>query len=155
MPLFNQYIKNKSKFLPITDSEMTRFWITIEDGVKFVIKSFERMIGGEVFIPIIPSVKITSLAEAMAPKLKQKIIGIRPGEKIHESLCSLDESRLVRNLKDHYVILPNLTQTQPNKKYINNLKQVGLKVPNDFQYTSDKNNHFLNIKEIKELNKKI
>ena len=155
VPLFNQYIKNKSKFLPITDSEMTRFWITIEDGVKFVIKSFERMIGGEVFIPIIPSVKITSLAEAMAPKLKQKIIGIRPGEKIHESLCSLDESRLVRNLKDHYVILPNLTQTQPNKKYINNLKQVGLKVPNDFQYTSDKNNHFLNIKEIKELNKKI
>jgi UDP-N-acetylglucosamine 4,6-dehydratase len=155
VPLFNQYIKNKSKFLPITDSDMTRFWITIEEGVKFVIKSFERMIGGEVFIPIIPSVKITSLAEAMAPKLKQKIIGIRPGEKIHESLCSLDESRLVRNLKDHYVILPNLTQTQPNKKYINNLKQVGLKVPNDFQYTSDKNNHFLNIKEIKELNKKI
>jgi UDP-N-acetylglucosamine 4,6-dehydratase/5-epimerase len=155
VPLFNQYIKNKSKFLPITDLDMTRFWITIEDGVKFVIKSFERMIGGEVFIPIIPSVKITSLAEAMAPKLKQKIIGIRPGEKIHESLCSLDESRLVRNLKDHYVILPNITQTQPNKKYINNLKQVGLKVPNDFQYTSDKNNHFLNIKEIKELNKKI
>jgi len=155
VPLFNQYIKNKSKFLPITDSDMTRFWITIEEGVKFVIKSFERMIGGEVFIPIIPSVKITSLAEAMAPKLKQKIIGIRPGEKIHESLCSLDESRLVRNLKDHYVILPNLTQTQPNKKYINNLKQVGLKVPNDFQYTSDKNNNFLNIKEIKELNKKI
>ena len=155
VPLFNQYIKNKSKFLPITDSDMTRFWITIEEGVKFVIKSFERMIGGEVFIPIIPSVKITSLAKAMAPKLKQKIIGIRPGEKIHESLCSLDESRLVRNLKDHYVILPNLTQTQPNKKYINNLKQVGLKVPNDFQYTSDKNNHFLNIKEIKELNKKI
>ncbi|MDB2354601.1 UDP-N-acetylglucosamine 4,6-dehydratase (inverting) [Candidatus Pelagibacter bacterium] len=154
VPLFDQYIKNKSKFLPITDANMTRFWITIEDGVKFVIKSFQRMIGGEIFIPIIPTVKITDLAEAMAPNLKQKIIGIRPGEKIHESLCSLDESQLVRNLKDHYVILPNITHADPKKKYINNLKQVGLKVSSNFHYTSDSNNHFLNIREIQELNKK-
>jgi len=155
VPLFNQYIKNKSKFLPITDINMTRFWITIEEGVKFVIKSFQRMNGGEIFIPIIPTVKITDLAKAMAPNLKQKIIGIRPGEKIHESLCSLDESRLVRNLKDHYVILPNITHVDPKKIYVNNLKQVGLKVSSDFHYTSDNNSHFLNIREIQELNKKL
>ena len=154
VPLFDQYIKNKSKFLPITDANMTRFWITIEDGVKFVIKSFQRMNGGEIFIPIIPTVRIVDLAKAMAPNLKQKIIGIRPGEKIHESLCSLDESQLVRNLKDHYVILPNITQADPKKIYVNNLKQVGLKVSSNFHYTSDSNSHFLNIREIQELNKK-
>jgi|TARA_B110000046_G_C12986796_1_gene396017 UDP-N-acetylglucosamine 4,6-dehydratase/5-epimerase len=154
VPLFDQHIKNKSKFLPITDANMTRFWITIEDGVKFVIKSFQRMNGGEIFIPIIPTVRIVDLAKAMAPNLKQKIIGIRPGEKIHESLCSLDESQLVRNLKDHYVILPNITQADPKKIYVNNLKQVGLKVSSNFHYTSDSNSHFLNIREIQELNKK-
>ena len=106
VPLFNQYIKNKSKFLPITDSDMTRFWITIEEGVKFVIKSFERMIGGEVFIPIIPSVKITSLAEAMAPKLKQKIIGIRPGEKLHEQMIGEEDAPSTYEYEDHYKILP-------------------------------------------------
>ncbi len=84
VPFFNSLIDNNSKFLPITDKRMTRFWITLQEGVNFVLKNLERMHGGEIFVPKIPSIYITDLASAMAPNLKQKIIGIRPGEKIHE-----------------------------------------------------------------------
>ena len=87
---------------------MTRFWITLDEGVDFVEKCLFRMVGGEIFIPRIPSIKITDLAKAMNPKIKIKFIGIRPGEKIHETMCTKDDSQNVLEFKDHYVILPTI-----------------------------------------------
>ena len=94
MPFFLKLLDQNSPSLPITDKDMTRFWITLDEGVDFVIKTFLRMHGGEVFIPKIPSVRITDLAEAMAPGLPLEVIGIRPGEKLHEVMCPKDDSHL-------------------------------------------------------------
>ena len=152
--IFQKLLQQKSAFLPITDLKMTRFWITIDEGVNFVIKSFYRMLGGEIFIPIIPSIKIYDLAESMAPKLKKKIIGLRPGEKLHEVLCSIDESQLVRKLKDHYIILPSYEKNYKTKNYTNNLKEKSFKLDPNFQYSSDKNSKFLSCNEIKKINEK-
>ena len=92
MPLFLKNIKEKKKFLPITDLRMTRFWFTLQQSVKFVIESLQMMNGGEIFVPKIPSIKIVDLAKAMAPNLQLKKIGIRPGEKLHELMCPKESS---------------------------------------------------------------
>ena len=94
IPIFKNLIERGTKELPITDEKMTRFWITLNQSVDFVLKSFERMQGGEIFVPKIPSIRMVDLAKAMAPNLKIKIIGIRPGEKLHEKLCSIHEAYL-------------------------------------------------------------
>ena len=155
VPYFNKLIKNKTKFLPITHPSMTRFWITIDQGINLVHKAFVNMIGGEIFVPKIPSIKITDLAKAMAPNLHQKIIGIRPGEKIHELLTSKDESRNVIKFKNHYVITPNIEFKFNKTKYLQNKDgEKGKFVQNDFEYSSGTNENFLNVKEIKDLNKK-
>ena len=154
-PLFKKLIKENKKILPITHPDMTRFWITLDQGVEFVLQSFKRMIGGEIFIPIIPSIKITDLAKSMGPNIKTNIIGIRPGEKIHELLCSADESQNVKKMKNHLVIIPSYTQNSLNKKYINNLGEKGKIVKRDFEYNSGKNKDFLRISDIKKLNNNI
>ena len=149
--LFNDLNKEGSKYLPITDKRMTRFWITLDKGVDFVIKSFFRMKGGEIFVPKIPSLKITDLAKAIGPKKKIKIIGVRSGEKIHEVMCPQESAHLTLNFKDHYVIYPS----DPEKKVIyqtNQAGEKGKKVEKDFEYSSDKNSIFLSIPEIKKLN---
>ena len=92
IPLFRKLIAEGAKELPVTDVQMTRYWLTIQQGVDFALKSMERMQGGEVFIPKIPSIRITDLVEAMAPGTRIKVIGIRPGEKLHEVLCPADGS---------------------------------------------------------------
>ena len=157
VPIFKELIKQGNKVLPITDIKMTRFWITLEEAVDFVLKSFNRMQGGEIFVPKIPSIKIVDLAKAMAPKLKHKIIGIRPGEKLHEKLCSVHEAHLSLAFKDHYVIQPSIKFF--NKKSIsykkNSLKEIGKPVDKNFEYRSDNNSHFLNIKEIIKINKEL
>ena len=117
VPIFKELIKQGNKVLPITDIKMTRFWVTLEQAVDFVLKSFNRMQGGEIFVPKIPSIKIVDLAKAMAPKLKHKVIGIRPGEKLHEKLCSVHEAHLSLAFKDHYVIQPSIKFF--NKKSMN------------------------------------
>ena len=94
VPFFNKLIAERSDHLPITDERMTRFWITLQQGVDFVLKNFERMHGGEIFVPRIPSIKVADLARAMAPDLPHRIIGIRPGEKLHEVMCPADDSHL-------------------------------------------------------------
>ncbi len=152
IPIFRDLIDSRVNFLPITDNDMTRFWITLDQGIDFVVKSFSKMIGGEIFIPVIPSIRITDLAKAMAPKIKQKITGIRPGEKIHELLFSSVESARVRYVKDHYIILPH---TFPGKIYKNNQGEIGKNISKDFEYSSETNKKFLNISEIKKLNEKI
>ncbi len=155
VPYFKKLIKNKSKFLPITHPSMTRFWITIDQGIDLVYRSFVNMIGGEIFVPKIPSIKIVDLAKAMAPHLSQKIIGIRPGEKIHELLTSKDESANVIKFKKHYVITPNIQFKYNKRKYLRNKDgEKGVFVKNDFEYSSGTNENFLNVKQIKDLNKK-
>ena len=124
--------------------------------MAFVLKNFERMRGGEIFVPKIPSIKITDLAKAMAPNLKHEIIGIRPGEKIHEVMCPMDDAHLTLEFHDHYVILPTIVFSERNWEFSpNSIAEIGLPVANDFQYSSGENDNFLTIKEITQLNKKI
>ncbi len=154
VPLFKKLIIEKSKFLPITDKRMTRFWITLDEGVNFVLKSFQRMYGGETFIPKIPSIKITNLAKAMAPNLKIKHIGIRPGEKLHEIMCAKDDSHLTYNFKDHFVIYPTTKISNKIVYGINKLGEKGKTVGEGFEYSSETNPNFLNISEIIDYNEK-
>jgi len=153
VPLFEKMIKNGAKELPITHIEMTRFWISLKQGIEFVLKNFERMQGGEIFVPKIPSVLIVDLAKAMAPSLPIKIIGIRPGEKLHEIMCPADDSHLTFDFGDHYVISPSITFSgKENKFHINSLNEKGKSINHGTEYNSGSNKHFLNIEEIKKFN---
>ncbi len=143
--LFKNLIENNNKFLPITDERMTRFWISIHEGVKFVISSMSIMIGGEIFVPKIPSAKITDIAFAMAPKLNQKIIGIRPGEKLHEVMVNNDDARNTLLLDDRYIIKPLID----NWDYSELIKLGAKKVKEDFSYKSDTNSEWLDRDQIK------
>ncbi len=143
IPLFKKLVKDGATELPITDIRMTRFLITLEDGVKFVLKNFERMHGGEIFIPKIPSIKITDLANAIAPDVPHKIIGIRPGEKLHEIMCPSDYSHLTLEFDDHFVIKPTIQFTQINDFSTNKLDEKGVAVKQDFEYHSGNNAEWL------------
>ncbi len=144
IPFFQKLVKENAKEIPITDPKMTRFWITLRQGVEFVLKNFERMQGGETFIPKIPSMKMTDLANAIAPNIPQKIIGIRPGEKLHEVMVPKDDSRLTIEFEDHYVIKPTITFTQGDVNYHKNrLNETGKNVEIGFEYSSDKNHLWL------------
>lgn len=150
VPQFKNLIEQKAEYLPITDERMTRFWISLQQGVDFVIRSFERMFGGEIFIPKIPSINITDLAKAMAPDLKHKVIGIRPGEKIHEIMCPSDDSHLTLEFDDHFVITPSIEFENLKNNYQKNaIGEEGNLVSSDFEYSSSKNNDFLDIDKIK------
>jgi len=154
--IFKQLIESGQKELPITDKRMTRFWITLDQAVVFVVKAFARMHGGEIFVPKIPSVRITDLAKAMGPKMKQKIIGIRPGEKLHEKMCSTHEAHLTLDFKDYYLIMPSIKFTDRSIDYKKNkIGEKGNYVNPDFEYSSDKNDQFLNLQDIININKKI
>ncbi|WP_415900053.1 UDP-N-acetylglucosamine 4,6-dehydratase (inverting) [Neptuniibacter sp. QD48_11] len=156
VPFFKKLIEDDNKTLPITDTDMTRFWITLQDGVDFVLTNFARMSGGEIFVPKIPSVRITDLAKAMAPNLKQEIIGIRPGEKVHEIMCPSDDSHLTLQFDDHFVLRPSIILNDVNNDFsTNNLGEVGTPVSQGFEYNSGTNEEFLSIKEIQDLNKKL
>jgi UDP-N-acetylglucosamine 4,6-dehydratase len=149
VPFFQRLISDGADHLPITDADMTRFWITLQQGVDFVIKNFQRMKGGEIFVPKIPSVRITDLATAMAPELEQRIIGIRPGEKLHEVMCPTDDSHLTYEFDDHYVLSPSIDFRGLRGKYDSNeLGEHGKPVERFFQYSSGDNERFLTIPEI-------
>jgi UDP-N-acetylglucosamine 4,6-dehydratase/5-epimerase len=154
VPLFNKLIAEGTDHLPITDPRMTRFWISLQQGVDFVLKSFERMSGGEIFVPMIPSVRITDLAAAMAPNLPTKVIGIRPGEKLHEIMCPTDDSHLTLRFHDHFVMQPTIKFFRKDVDYLTNqIGEKGEPVPDGFEYNSGRNQHFLNVAEIKEFNR--
>ena len=106
VPLFQQADRRGRRSLPITDARMTRFWITLQQGVDFVLSSLALMRGGEIFVPKIPSMKIIDLAKAMAPGWRIEIVGIRPGEKLHEMMITADDARSTLELDDRYVIEP-------------------------------------------------
>ncbi|TAM06624.1 MAG: UDP-N-acetylglucosamine 4,6-dehydratase (inverting) [Paraburkholderia sp.] len=155
VPYFRKLIAESAGELPITDERMTRFWITLDQGVEFVMKSFQRMQGGELFVPKIPSVRITDLARAMAPEFSQRIIGIRPGEKLHEMMITRDDSLNTIEFDDHYVITPSIRFIVKGDYAINGLQESGKLVTEGFNYTSDNNNHFLSIGELRALDRQI
>jgi UDP-N-acetylglucosamine 4,6-dehydratase len=133
---------------------MTRFWISLQQGVDFVNKSFERMSGGEIFVPMIPSVRIPDLAAAMAPNLPTKVIGIRPGEKLHEIMCPTDDSHLTLRFHDHFVIKPTIKFFRKDVDYVTNqIGERGEPVSDGFEYNSGRNDHFLDVSEIREFNR--
>jgi len=153
VPLFRKLIQQRSDHLPITDPRMTRFWITLQQGVDFVLKSFERMKGGEIFVPKIPSVRISDLAAAMAPSLPVKVVGIRPGEKLHETMCPADDSHLTLVFGDHFVIRPSIQFTEQVDFCKNQIGEIGRPVDQGFEYNSGSNPHFLARTEILEINR--
>ncbi len=149
VPLFKRLLAQGANELPITDERMTRFWISLEDGVKFVLANFARMHGGEIFVPKIPSMKITDLAHALAPKAAIKIIGIRAGEKLHEIMISSDDSHLTYEFKDYFVISPSIKFTNADVDFsVSANGERGKKVASGFSYSSDNNPLWASEKEI-------
>lgn len=153
VPFFRKLASDGCKALPITDVRMTRFWISLQQGVDFVLRNFERMYGGEIFVPRIPSVRIVDLAAAMAPQLPIEIVGIRPGEKLHEIMCPADDSHLTLAFDDHYVIRPTIRFTEEVDFSLNRLGERGIPVDQGFEYNSGSNPHFMNVEEVREFNR--
>ncbi len=135
--------------LTITDEAMTRFWITLEQAVEFVVSCLDLMQGGEVFVPRIPSMRVRDIAEAIAPHVPRRVIGIRPGEKVHEVLITEDESRRARALEDRYVIYP----AWPSWPIVGEL--LGEELPPGFRYSSDANDRWLGAEEIRAMSEPI
>ena len=142
IPFFKKLIAEGATELPITDARMTRFWITLQEGVDFVLKNFERMQGGETFVPKIPSMKVVDVAKALAPDLPHNVVGIRPGEKLHEVMCPEDDSHLTVEFDDHYVIRPTIQFTHEVDFTCNNLGETGKAVEVGFEYSSNKNDQW-------------
>jgi UDP-N-acetylglucosamine 4,6-dehydratase/5-epimerase len=135
-PFFRRLVAEGANELPITDARMTRFWISLAQGVNFVLSSLEMMRGGEVFVPKIPSMRTTDLAQAIAPHLPHRIVGIRPGEKLHEVMVPEDDARSTLELDDRYVILPSVNAERRAAEY----RAVGARpLPDGFSYASDSN----------------
>ncbi|AXA93485.1 UDP-N-acetylglucosamine 4,6-dehydratase (inverting) [Massilia sp. YMA4] len=139
IPFFQRLLNSGATELPITDERMTRFWITLQQGVDFVIRNFERMQGGEIFVPKIPSATVLELAKVMAPHLPTKVIGIRPGEKLHEVMCPVDDSRLTLEFHDHFVIQPSIAFTTRPDYANNGCGEHGEPVADGFEYSSGTN----------------
>src|SRR4030042_294686 len=145
------FLKQKQTgILPITDPRMTRFWITLEQGVGFVLDCLERMVGGELFVPKIPSMNIMDLAKAIAPKCKTEIIGIRPGEKLHEVMVPRDEARMTIEFDKFYIIQPKFRFFEHRFK-----SNKGKAVPEDFEYNSGTNTWWLTVEELREMIKNL
>ena len=133
--------------LPITDPRMTRFWITLEQGVKFVLRCLELMDGGELFVPKIPSMNIMELAKAIASECKHEIVGIRPGEKLHEVMITEDDARHTLELENYYIVEPEFKWWSNKKHMVNG----GVPVPENFRYASNTNDRWLTVEELRKL----
>lgn len=152
VPFFKKLIAEGAAELPVTDERMTRFWLKLEDGVEFVLKNFQRMQGGEIFIPKIPSMRILDLVKAIAPAARIKIIGIRPGEKLHEVMCPADLYYDTVEFPDHFVIKPSIKFSYAVDYTTNLLGEEGKLVCDGFDYNSGNNPHFLTVEELREMN---
>ncbi|MER1998566.1 MAG: UDP-N-acetylglucosamine 4,6-dehydratase (inverting), partial [Lysinibacillus sp.] len=147
VPFFKK-IKHTGR-VPITDERMTRFWITLEQGVQFVVDNLERMQGGEIFVPKIPSMNIMDLAQAIAPECEIDIVGIRPGEKLHEAMITKDDARHTLEFDSYYIIQPELNW------WAANYSAEGKLVKEDFEYISNINNDWLTVDQLKEIVKEM
>lgn len=145
IPLFEKMLANGANELPITDERMSRFWITLRQGVAFVLSSIAMMRGGEIFVPKIPSVRVADLASALAPHLPQRNVGIRPGEKLHEVMITEDDSRTTTSLPDRYVIEPAFEEHRMNRQI------TGDRVPDRFRYASDTNEEWADVAMLQEM----
>jgi len=155
VPFFKKLIAEGAKEIPVTDPRMSRFWISLQDGVNFVLRNFERMQGGEVFVPKIPSMRITDLAEAIAPGMPIKVIGIRPGEKLHEIMVPADDSHLTLEFENHYVIKPAISFARPVDYTIDVTGKKGILVKQGFEYNSGTNLDFLTVEQLREMNEQL
>lgn len=151
VPFFRKLVADGADHIPITDRRMTRFWITLDQGVDFVVDGFRRMHGGELFVPKIPSMRIPDLAEALAPGVPIKVIGIRPGEKLHEIMCPCDDSHLTIEFDDHFVIRPTIKFAAQADYHVNAVGQEGRAVEDGFEYHSGENPHFLSVEELRQV----
>ncbi len=147
VPFFQRLIDQKATELPITDPRMTRFWITLDQGIDFVLSCFAMMRGGEIFVPKIPSMKVVDLATALAPQLGTKIVGIRPGEKLHEVMVTTDDSRTTVELPDRYVIEPQFSFWSSSRPTLPGAKPVA----EGFSYASDNNSQWLDLEGMRKL----
>ncbi|MCC5954236.1 MAG: UDP-N-acetylglucosamine 4,6-dehydratase (inverting) [Acidimicrobiia bacterium] len=147
VPLFKRLASTGR--LPITDVRMTRFWITLEQAVQFVIDSLERMSGGEIFVPRIPSTTVVDLAKAIAPDAELDVVGTRPGEKLHEEMIGEDDARRSLAYDDHYVISPVMVAWQSADRAV--APPGGAPLPDGFSYRSDTNDWWLDVEEIRQL----
>lgn len=142
IPLFIKMLANNAETIPITDTEMTRFMITLEDGVRFVFNSLEKMQGGEIFVKKLPSMKVVEIANTIAPNIRQEIIGKRPGEKIHEQMISIDDAECTLENDDYYIIIPHKDNFGLKVEY------KGKKVHKGFSYSSDVNDYWMKNEEL-------
>lgn len=149
IPYWNRLIQGGAKELPITDVQMTRFWITLDQAIAFVLHRLATMRGAEIFIPKLPSFYIRDLKEAMAPKAATKAIGIRPGEKLHELLISQDEARHTLEFKDYYCIFPEFSFRGDLPSYAELVHKKGKMLPQPFTYISSDNADWLNVSDLK------
>jgi UDP-N-acetylglucosamine 4,6-dehydratase len=154
-PFFKKLVKQGELPLPVTHEAMTRFWITLQEGVDFVLKNFDRMYGGEIFVPKIPSVRILDLVEAYSGTREARFIGIRPGEKLHEIMCPSDDSHLTLEFADHFVLRPSIQfHHSSNDYFVNGLGENGVPVQAGFEYHSGNNPHFLSVEEIRAMDER-
>ncbi|TRY30928.1 UDP-N-acetylglucosamine 4,6-dehydratase (inverting) [Aliiglaciecola sp. M165] len=154
VPFYRNLLNEGKDILPVTHAEMTRFWITLDEGVQFVITNFQRMQGGEIFVPKIPSIRILDLVESMSGKKDHEIIGIRPGEKLHEVMVPEEMAHHSLEFDDHYVITPAIKFFDKTVDYkINKLGERGVQVADKFEYHSGTNPHFLTVEELVKLDK--
>lgn len=150
IPFFMKLVEEGRRELPITDFRMTRFWITLDEGIDLVLRAIGESKGGEIYISKIPSFKIIDLARAICPDCKLKEVGIRPGEKLHEVMITEEDSRSTYEYEDHYIIYPQLAWWGRER-----LKEGGKKVPEGFRYSSDKNDWWLSVEELKDRLRKL
>ena len=144
VPFFQKLAREKADFIPITDPRMTRFWITLDQSIQFVLTSLDRMYGAEIFVPKIPSMKMTDLAECIAPGIPTKVIGIRPGEKLHEVMITEDDARTTIDAGDRYVIQPAFKEWSAAE----GSWEGATPVAEDFRYSSDTNTQWLGADEL-------
>lgn len=147
IPLFRKLVAEGTDHLPLTDDRMTRFWITLQQGVNFVITSLSMMRGGEIFVPKIPSMRMVDLAQCMAPGMPTRVVGIRPGEKLHEVMVTEDDSRQTLELQDRYVIEPSFAWWQRAPYIASGAKPV----PDGFRFASDTNHDWLDADRLRSL----
>lgn len=150
IPLYHKLIQEGKTQLPVTDYRMTRFWISLTEGVKLVIKALEEATGGETFISKIPSFHITDLAQAMLPECEMPEIGIRPGEKLHEIMVTTEDSATTYEYDKHFIVYPQVTWNDKQK-----INESGKKVEDGFSYSSDNNSQWLSVEQIQELLKEL
>lgn len=153
IPMWGKMLAEGAKAIPVTDTRMTRFWITLDQSVEFVMSSFSQMRGGEIFVPKIPSMRITDLAEAIAPGIEQTITGIREGEKLHELMISIEDGRHTLEFDDHYVIIPEIFSHDPSLVERFLVGRTGKRPQDNFSYGSDTNSLWLTVEELRKIAK--